>query len=163
MTEKEAAAYLGVTPRTLANYRQKGALAFREVKGKTRPAIEYQQSDIERLKAQLDVKRTRSKKPTPVKTAPRIVFGIPAGEHTELAREAEKFGMSVGEYARRLVREGLESRFQQEAAELRQELAKANAEIRKMQKEFPLAFEAVLEFAGLEPADAKKWVNDNLR
>lgn len=163
MTEKEAALSLGVTPRTLANYRQKGVLPYREVPGKTRPAIEYQQADIERLKVLLEARRTRGKKPKPLKTAPRIAFGIPEQERAALSEEAKKFGMSLGEYARRLVREGMESRFQQEAAELRAELAKANAEIRKMQKEYPLAFEAVLEFAGMEPADAKKWVNENLR
>ena len=163
MTEKEAADYLGVTVRTLGNYRQKGTLAFREVKGKTRPAIEYQQADIERLKQELEAKRTRGVKAKPRKTAPRIAFGIPEKERAALAEEAKKFGMSVGEYARRLVREGMESRFQQEASELRAELARANQEIRKIQKEYPLAFEAMLEFAGLEPDDAKKWVNDNLR
>ena len=79
MTEKDAAAYLNVSVRTLGNCRQKGTLPYREVKGKTRPAIEYEKADIERLKAQLEARRSRSRKPTPVRSAPRVAFGIPPG------------------------------------------------------------------------------------
>lgn len=164
MTEKEAAEYLGVSVRTLGAYRQKGTLAYREVAGKPgRPAIAYALTDIERLKLMLEARRSRSRKPKPVKSAPRVTFSLPPDEYAELAEEATKFGMSVGEYARRLAREGLESRFQEEAAELRRQLEKATAEIRKMQKEYPLAFEAMLEFAGLKPDAAKQWVDQNLR
>lgn len=164
MTEQEAMAYLSLTARTLRNYRRQGKLPYREVKGKTRPVIEYERADLDRLKSDLDRRRQRSKKPQTVKPAlPRVTFGLPPAEYENLVLEATRYGMSPSEYARRLAREGMESHFQQEAAELRGELAKANAEMRKMRNEFSLAFEAVLEYVGLSPEDAKKWVTDNLR
>lgn len=164
MTEAEAAAFLQVTPRTLRNYRQSGELPYREVPGKTRPIIDYQQGDIERLKAKLEKRRQRSKKPVAVKPGlPRVTFSLPPPEHEELSAEAKKYEQSPGEYARRLVREGLESRALAETAELRAEVDSLNAEIRKMKKEFLLAFEVVLEFSGVSKQDAKTWVDNNLR
>lgn len=164
MTETDATRYLQLTARTLRNYRRSGKLPFREVPGKTRPVIEYQQNDLDRLKTDLETRRRRSKKPGEGKPAlPRVTFSLPAAEHADLAAEAKQYAQAAGEYARRLVRERLESRLTAETAELRAEVDTQNAELRKMRKEFSLAFEAVLEFAGLPPKDAKQWVSDNLR
>lgn len=164
MTESEATTYLHLTARTLRNYRQSGKLPYREVPGKTRPTIEYQQNDLDRLKVELEKRRQRSKKPTPVKPAlPRVTFSLPNMEHKEVLAEAQKFGMAPGEYARRVVRERLESRLLAEAEELREQVNNMEAEMRKMRNEFSLAFEAVLEFGGLSPEEAKEWVTHNLR
>ncbi len=164
MKEADAAAYLHLTPRTLRNYRNQGKLPYREVKGKTRPQIEYRQDDLDRLKAELQKQRQRSVKPKTVAPAqPRVTFGLPPEELANLTAEAKKYGMTPADYARRLVRERMESSFKSEATELRSELAKANAETRKIRKEFALAFEVVLEIAGLPPDEAKQWVTDNLR
>lgn len=165
MNDQQAAAFLQLTVRTLRNYRRAGKLPYREVKGKTRPVIEYDRADLERLKEDIQKRQRRSKKPVaPVPAArPRVTFALPDAEYEELSREAGKYGLGVGEYARRLAREGLESRFRQEADELRGEMGKAKAEIRKMRSEFSSAFEAVLEFVGLSEEEARKWVGNNLR
>nr|WP_309694192.1 helix-turn-helix domain-containing protein [Armatimonas sp.] len=162
--EKEAATYLGISTQTLYRLRSKGTLPYREKQGTTRPSIEYALVDLDRLKADLAKKRTRSRKPQELQASPpRVNFGLPPHEFDELSREAERFGMSPNEYARRLMREGLESRFQAEAAELRAEMKKSVAELRKMRSEFSAGFEAVLEFIGLPPDQARQWVTDNLR
>ena len=165
MSEAEAAAYLNLTARTLQRYRKKGNLAYREANGKTRSTIEYDKADLDRLKAELQTKRAISRKPKPIaKTAmPRIAFGLPQENFAELEKEAQRFGMSVGEYARRLVREGLESRFQSEATELRNRVKQLETELSRTRKDFSAAFEAVLEYTGLDPEEAKKWVSENLR
>ena len=165
MREPEAAQYLGLTMRTLRNYRRKGTLAYREATGKTRPTIEYDQSELDRLKAELDRRRESSAKPKPAgkPVLQRVTFGLPPEGYAELAEEAQRYGMSVGEYARRLVREGLESRFQSEAAELRSEVNQVKAELERTRKDFAAGFEAVLEYVGLNPDDAKTWVTENLR
>ncbi len=134
------------------------------MKGKTRPVIEYDKADVDRLKAELTKQRRRSKKPEPLTPAlPRVTFGLLPAEYAELAEAAQKVGMTPGEYTRRLAREALESRYLAEAKEMRAEVAQSKAQMRKMHKEFSAAFEAVLEYAGLSSTDAKKWVDDNLR
>jgi hypothetical protein len=165
MREKDVAAYLEINPKTLYRYRKSGKLAFRAVAGKTRPLIEYDPADVEALKAELE--RQRSRSPKPVKAAGvqprRVSFGLPPEGYRELEAEADKYGLGVGEYARCLVREGLESRFQAEAAELRGEVKRLQAEILKVRHEFAGGFEAVLEYTGMAPEDARQWVTDNLR
>ena len=138
MSEAQAAAYLNLNPRTLQRYRRKGALAYREAKGKTRTTIEYDRADIDRLNTELEAKRARSKKPqTKSKiTAQRIAFGLTSEEYAEVAKEAENFGMGVGEYARRLMREGLESRFQSEAAELRNRIKQVRSRAKSYAQRF---------------------------
>lgn len=165
MTEKEAAQLLSLSVRTLRNYRHEGKLSFREVKGKTRPVIEYERAEVERLKAELDRRRQRSRKPapSPLQAPPRVTFGLPPAEFEELAAEARKYGLSAGEYARRLAREGLENRFREEAVELRTENQKLNAEIRRLRNDVSAAFEALLEFMQVSPEVAKQWADDNIR
>ena len=169
MREKEAAAYLHVNPRTLYRYRQKGRLAFRVVPSQTRPHIEYAQADVEALGRELERQRSRSVKPaaqerTDNGSAPRRVsFGLPSRDYEELAAEASRYGMKVGEYARQLVREGLESRFQAEASELHDEMNRQNSKIDQVRNDFAAGFEAILEFTGLSTEEAKEWVTNNLR
>jgi hypothetical protein len=165
MREPEAAEYLGLTVRTLRNYRRRGKLSFKEVTGKTRPVIEYDQAELDRLKADFDQRRTTAAKPKRGRPNPnkRVTFGLPPEGYAELEKNAERVGVSVSDYARRVVREGLESRYQQEAAELRSEVKRLSREIEQIRKDFAAGFESVLEFTGVEPAEAKKWVTENLR
>lgn len=165
MSEAEAANYLNLNVRTLQRYRQKGTLAYREAPGKTRATIEYDKADLDLLKTEIQAKRARSEKPkaAPKTVMPRVAFGIAPESYAELEQEAQRFGMSVGEYARRLVREGLESRFQSEASELRNRIKQLENELGRTRKDFMAAFEAVLEYAGLDADAAKKWVTENLR
>lgn len=131
MSEKEVAKYLRLNPRTLYRYRKSGKLPFHLVPGKTRPTIGYEQADVEALKRELERQRTQAAQPPnrpPSKTR-RVSYGLPPADYQELEEEAAKYGMRVGEYARRLVREGLESQFRSEAAELRGEMKRLVKEI----------------------------------
>lgn len=94
MTESEATKYLGLTARTLRNYRRSGKLAYREVKGKTRPVIEYDRSDLDTLKAQLEKRQAKSAKRAAVinPPLPRVTFGLPPSEYEELHQAAGKRG-----------------------------------------------------------------------
>lgn len=164
MREPEAAEYLGVSPRTLYRYRKAGKLAYREQKGKARPTVEYEEADLNRLRRELEERRTTSKKPGPATPPrPRLTFGLSQREWTELAEEAARYGLKPPEYARRLVREGLESRFQTDVRELRQELDTARSEVKRLRSETAGALEAVLEYVGLSAEEAKEWVTQNLR
>lgn len=165
MRENEAALYLNVNARTLYRYRKSGKLAFREATGKTRPVIDYDEADIKKLKQELD--RRRESLPKPASPSPpagkRISFRMPTEGYEELSREAAKYEMTVAEYARRLVREGLESRFHAEAEELRAEVKRLTKEINVVRNDVAGAFEVVLEHVGLSADEAKQWVTENLR
>lgn len=165
MRESEAAVYLKLNVRTLQRYRTKGTLAFREAAGKTRATIEYDQADLDRLKAVLETKRASIPKPhkMPKTATERVSFGLAPEGYAELVKEAERFDMSVGEYARRLVREGLESRFQSEAAELRTRILHLETELSRTRTDFAAALEVVLEYTGLDLEEAQQWVAENLR
>jgi hypothetical protein len=164
ISEQQAAAYLGLTTRTLRNYRRTGKLAYREVRGKTRSTIEYLRSDLELLKNELTARRTRCHKPkTHSARGTRLSFEMPLPELDELRRDAEKCGLSANEYARRLIRDRLESTYMVQSDELRAELRQCLVDVRKIRSEFAAGFEAVLEYIGVSVADAKKWVNENLR
>lgn len=165
MRENEAAAYLKINTRTLYRYRKSGKLAYREVAGKARPYIDYDQIALDELKHELDERRTSKPKPkeSPRPTSRRVTFGMPLEGYEELSIEAAKYQMTAGEYARRLVREGLESRFHAETTELHDQMKRLKDDMNAVRTNFAAAFESVLEFVGLSPDDAKRWVEDNLR
>ena len=127
--------------------------------------IDYDEQDLARLKAELGP----SAGPTGTRASPskpgaaRVSFGLPRGEHAELREEAARYGMSPGEYARRLVREGLESRLRAEAEALSGEVQAVRTEAKKLRTEVAGAFEAVLEYVGLPADEARQWVTQNLR
>lgn len=171
MGEKEAADYLQLSVRTLQRYRDKGTLSYRKVSGKAGQMIAYDPAELDRLKQALAAQRVASAKPKPAGEAPppRVTFGLSPEAYGELTREAKRFGMSVNEYARRLVREGLESTFQAEAAELRAEVKRLKTtteqlktDLERTRQDFAGGFEAVLEFSGVAPEDAKVWVVENV-
>ncbi len=59
MTKQEAATFLTVSVRALERYTQQNRLAVRYEKGKTRPVLVYEQSELERFKAELERERHR--------------------------------------------------------------------------------------------------------
>lgn len=54
MTKQEAADQLGVSVRALERYTQQSRIAARYEKGRTRPTIIYDESEVERFKAELE-------------------------------------------------------------------------------------------------------------
>jgi excisionase family DNA binding protein len=54
MNKDEAAAYLGISTRTLGRYVNKGALQVKYEGAKTRPIAVYEQEDLDALKAELE-------------------------------------------------------------------------------------------------------------
>lgn len=165
MKEREAATFLKISPRTLYRYRKSGKIAFREAPGKTRPTIEYDDTDVELLKSELDERRAIRVKPAKIfiATAKRVSLTLPGEVYDELSQEAATYAMSPGEFARRLVREGLESSFQAEAAELHAAVNRIHTEVKHVRSDFAAGFESLLEYVGLTADDAKKWVAENLR
>ena len=171
MSEKEAADYLGLSVRTLQRYRDKGALAYRRVTTKVGQMIAYDPAELDRMNQALAMQRATSAKPKRAQKSspPRVTFGLSPEAIDELTREAKRFEMSVNEYARRLVRDGLESTFQAETAELRAEVKRLKTtteqmktDLERTRRDFAGGFEAVLEFSGVASEDAKTWVAENL-
>ncbi|WP_309710280.1 hypothetical protein [Armatimonas sp.] len=162
MSEQEAAQYLSVTARTLLNYRKSGRLSYRLAQGKTRPVIEYDRANLERLKAELIARTEVPKTPKPTRLK-RVTFGLAAHDYEELSGEAKKYDMKPGEYARRLMRESLESNLKGEIRELHTKDAKSREELKRLRNDVAGAFEALLEFMKLSPEEASQWVTENLR
>ena len=54
MNKKEAAEYLGVSVRAVERYVQQGKLSVRYEKGKTRPTANFDQTELEAFKAELN-------------------------------------------------------------------------------------------------------------
>jgi hypothetical protein len=169
MRESEAAAYLGVSVRSLHRYRKAGKLTCQRVPaGVGRPVIDYDEQELARFKARsrpsvVAAETAHSPPETGAGRSPRVAFGLPRGEHAELREEASRYGMSPGEYARRLVREGLESRLRRETEVLRGEAQAVRADIKRLRTEVAGAFEVVLEYVGIPPEEARQWVAQNLR
>lgn len=55
--KKEAAAYIGVSPRQLENYARQGRLSVRKEKGKTGDIAIFDDEELRQLKAEIDSKR----------------------------------------------------------------------------------------------------------
>ena len=71
--------------------------------------------------------------------------------------------MKPGEYARKLMRESLESRLSGEIRDLHAEDVKTAHEVKKLRNDVAGAFEALLEFMKLSPEEASQWVTENIR
>ena len=162
MNEQEAAQYLNVTPRTLLNYRKAGRLSYRLVQGKTRPVIEYEKSVLERFKGELEARAQVPKIAKPPRLR-RVTFGLASHDYQELSEEAKKYDMKPGEYARRLMRESMESNLKGEMRELQAADTKNTEEVKRLRSDVAGAFEALLEFLNLSPQEAQAWVTENLR
>lgn len=58
MNKKDAADYLGISPRTLEWHTKQGNIGVRYVKGKTGDVADYDEGELRGLKAKLDNQRT---------------------------------------------------------------------------------------------------------
>ena len=165
LKQKEAAAFVGVSEKTLYRYRLAGSLPYREVPDKTRPVIEYDLTALETLKAEISERQAMSVKPPkePTTQTLKVTFGLSTAEHKELLEEAAKFDMKPNEYARQLMRDARESRFQEAEQELREELKRAMGEIKRLRTDVANGMEVVFESLGFTPENAKEWVTENIR
>jgi excisionase family DNA binding protein len=82
VNKTEAAAYLGKSPRTLNTYLASGRLTVRYIKGKTSDQADFDEADLQRLKAELDTLLT----PTPLEVAESVATMTEAKTETALAR-----------------------------------------------------------------------------
>jgi len=165
MRETDAAIYLGVSVRSLHRYRKAGKLAFRQVQnGPGRPYIDYDERELARFKTQLaGAASTPGGQGRTGSPKPRVSFTLSRSEYAELQEEATRYGTQPSDYARRLLREGLESRLRQEAEVVRREGQALRTEVKRLRAEMVGAFEVVLELVGVPPEDAKQWLAQNLR
>jgi hypothetical protein len=164
MLESDAAALLGVTARTVRNYRRRGKLSYREIQENSQTRIDYPEEALLKLKAELDDRRTgRVAKRRDSKVSPRIAFVLPPDEFAELSTAAAKIGMHPSEYARMLMRESLESRMTTEMKDLRRFQERTETDLKRFRAEVSGAVEAILEFVGMAAPEAKEWVTENLR
>jgi hypothetical protein len=62
MTKQEAAAYLGISERSVENWRDKGHLTQTLVPGKTRPIAIYDDTEVETLRQYLETRKSESRK-----------------------------------------------------------------------------------------------------
>lgn len=126
MNKKEAAATLGVSVRTVERLAAEGRLTKRQRRVKTRPAIDFDESEIEALKGTIG--KTDE---VPVERTPLIdTIGFRLDPHyvRRLTSAGARDGLSPGEYARTLVIRSLEDetseqRFASELRSLREALA----------------------------------------
>ena len=126
MEKAEAAEFLGVSVRTLERLAAAGRLKKGRALRKTRPVVTYEQTDLERLRDELErgrpaevFRRLNTSKPTSA-----IGFRLDPFYVKQLEQEGAKHGMSAGEYARRLVIRGMEGQTAEgDIRELRETLA----------------------------------------
>lgn len=162
MNREQAAQYLGISPRTLYRLEQGGKLTSRKEKTPKGHVVLYEVADLDRLKVEL-ASRAQSAKTSKPPRLKRVTFGLSPHDFEELAGEAKKYGMKPGEYARKLMRESLESRLGGEIRDLHAEDAKTAQEVKRLRNDVAGAFEALLEFLKLSPEEASQWVTENIR
>ncbi len=110
MDKEQAAEYLGVSVRTLERLTASGKLKKGQAKGKTRPVVVYEKSELERVRKELEKSRPVEVfgRPNTPKPADAIGFRLDPFYVKKLEEAGAIHGMSAGEYARRLVIRGLE-------------------------------------------------------
>jgi hypothetical protein len=90
-----------------------------------------------------------------------VSFRLDAHYLDRLKEEAAKYGMSPGEFARRLVLDALERSEEQRTAD---EIVELRREVGHLRVDVALAVTAILVGAGkVSPEDARAWVKENLR
>lgn len=111
MDKRQAAAFLGVSTRTIERLVARGKLVQKREKGKTRPVAVFLEADLERAKLELDRERPEEVFGRPNTPKPRDAVGFRIDPHylKRLEEEGKKRGLSAGEYARHLVVRGLET------------------------------------------------------
>lgn len=126
MDRRKAAEYLGVSVRTLERLAADGRIAKGRVLRKTRPAIDFSEDDLKRLKEELTQEQPRHNA-ADFKQTDTVAFRLDPLYVRRLTKLAEAEEMSPGEYARHLVvqsiEKGSEDRFADEVRRLREGLA----------------------------------------
>lgn len=111
MDKRQAADFLGVSTRTIERLVASGRLIQKRQKGKTRPIGVFSETDLKRLKIELDRARPEEVFGRPNTPKPKDAVGFRIDPHylRRLEEEGQKLGLSAGEFARRLVVRGLET------------------------------------------------------
>lgn len=128
MERGEAAAYLGVSVRTLDRIAAKEGLTKGRDRRKTRPVTVFDPKEIERLKVSRGAGAPKDECPT-AKSGAAEAVGFRLSPHyiDLLSKEASRRGMSPGDMARQLVIQSLEGssseHFSSEVLKVRQSIA----------------------------------------
>lgn len=155
MERKAAAEFLGVSVSTLDRIASQGRLKRGRAKGKTRPRTVFDDQELAVVKKELS--RAQPTAP-PVEAAPpkpRDTVGFRLDPHyaQRLAEEGGRHGMSAGEYARKLVIQGLEDG--------RADLFRG--EVRALREGLADAFHAFLTLkCDVDGEEATEFVNDTI-
>jgi excisionase family DNA binding protein len=89
MNKSEAAEYLGISARSLERYTAQGRLSHTLKKGKTRPVLDYDESELERLKAELQAALDAPARPSsPNSDTPSNALAVLAKNPSGLAAKA---------------------------------------------------------------------------
>jgi len=106
----QAAKELGVSVRTVERFVAAGKLRRGRAKGKTKPIVTFDETDIAKLKSELELARPSEVfgRPNTPKPKDAIGFRLDPFYIKKLETEGERYGLSGAEYARRLVIRGLE-------------------------------------------------------
>lgn len=107
MDRRQAAEFLGVSVRTLERLAADGRIAKGRILRKTRPAVDFADEDLSRLKTELANEPSRRVIPEH-RQSDTIGFRLDPLYVRRLTLLAEAHGMSPGEYARHIVVQTLE-------------------------------------------------------
>jgi len=111
MERTAAAEFLGVSVSTLDRFASQGRLTRGRARRKTRPVTIFDEVELARLKAEIaqSGKALRASLPEPPKAQDAVGFRLDPYYVNRLKEEGAANGMSAGEYARKLVIQGLET------------------------------------------------------
>jgi len=152
---KQAAEYLGVSLRTLDRLAANGHLTKGTALRKTRPCVVFREDELRSLKAQLhqSEQQWRKLERKPDQPKDTVAFRLDNYYLRVLRSEADRLGLSTGEFARTLVIRALE---QEQDHILRRE-------VRRMREALGATFYALLTMKlGTSPAEARRIVNDTI-
>lgn len=122
MNKLEAATFLDISVRDLERHMQRGRIAYHFEKGKTRPKVVFDESDIAAFKDEIAASRFAPRVKTRSEPMERVTFRLDSYHLKLLCERANKSGTSPQEAARTLLTQALEGT--DELSELRQEFVK---------------------------------------
>ena len=107
----EAANYLGVSISTLDRFASQGRLTRGRAKRKTRPVTVFSEAELTKLKGELEEARPKEafRRPNTDKLPEGVGFRLDPYYMGQLKKRGDDHGLSVGEYARKLVVQGIEN------------------------------------------------------
>ena len=168
--QREAAARLGISVRSLQRLVKAGRLEVRYAPGKTRSVPVFATSEIDALHTLLSARPVYPQSRNGQE--PKLPFGfrLAPQEREALVLDAQRCGMHTGEYVRYLVQMSRGNGLEKEVSALRGELSSLHAQVLRLekalhilQKDFPAAIEVVLEYSGMSRREAQGWVTSNLQ